>query len=163
MGFYIQDSGQWENYHIIPTADISQLHHIWDLYVQQGLPLQECGCVQILQGKWKCEHHVVSAYSLWINGLVEGTNKILLHVMKWLCAVDLGEDEYEEMDWDILLKMWPLHNNDAVLALNTHILPALKFMPKELLLDLSWIHHQHHFQSVGRSWHLRSVKPKWHT
>ena len=50
--------------------------------------------------------------------------------------MDLGEDEYEEMDWDILLKMWPLHNNDAVLALNTHILPALKFMPKELLLDL---------------------------
>ena len=51
--------------------------------------------------------------------------------------MDLGEDEYEEMDWVILLKMWPLHNNDAVLALNTHILPALKFMPKELLLDLS--------------------------
>ena len=32
--------------------------------------------------EWKCEHHVVSAYSPWINGLVEGTNKILLHVLK---------------------------------------------------------------------------------
>ena len=32
--------------------------------------------------KWKCTQHIVSAYSLWINGLVEGTNKILLHILK---------------------------------------------------------------------------------
>ena len=86
--------------------------------------------------EWKCEHHVVSAYSPWINGLVEGINKILLHVLKPLCTAGLGEDEYEEMDWNTLPKMWPLHINDTVLVLNTHILPALKFMPKELLLGL---------------------------
>ena len=40
------------------------------------------------------------------------------------------------MDWDTLLKTRPLHINDAVLALNTRILPALKFTPKELLLGL---------------------------
>ena len=85
---------------------------------------------------WKCVQHVVSAYSPWINGLVEGTNKILLHVLKRLCAPDLGEDEYAEMDWDALLKTWPLHIDNAVLALNTRILPALKFTPKELLLGL---------------------------
>ena len=40
------------------------------------------------------------------------------------------------MDWDKLPKTWPLHVNDAVLALNTGILPTLKFTPKELLLGL---------------------------
>jgi len=135
MGLHLQNGGQWENYYIISTANFSQLHHIQDLHVRRGLTLQECGGAQILRGM-ECEHHVVSAYSLWINGLVEGTNKILLHVLKRLCAPGLGEDEYEEMDWDTLPKMWPLHINDAVLALNTRILPALKFTPKELLLGL---------------------------
>lgn len=85
---------------------------------------------------WNCTHHVVSAYSPWINGLVEGTNKILLHILKRLCAPGLGEDEYEEMDWDKLPKKWPIHVNNAVIALNSQILPALKFIPKELLLGL---------------------------
>jgi len=31
--------------------------------------------------KWSCTHHVVAVYSPWINGLVEGTNKLLLHVL----------------------------------------------------------------------------------
>jgi transposase InsO family protein len=31
--------------------------------------------------KWGTETHVVAAYSPWINGLVEGTNKLLLYVM----------------------------------------------------------------------------------
>jgi hypothetical protein len=86
--------------------------------------------------KWKCTQHIMSAYSPWINGLVEGTNKILLHVLKWLCAPNLREDEYAEMDWDKLPKMQPLHVNNMVLALNTQILPALKFTPKELPLGL---------------------------
>ena len=37
---------------------------------------------------------------------------------------------------DTLPKTWPLHINNAVLMLNTNILPALKFIPKELLLGL---------------------------
>ena len=40
------------------------------------------------------------------------------------------------MDCDKLPKTWLLHVDDAVLALNTRILPALKFTPKELLLGL---------------------------
>ena len=32
-------------------------------------------------------------YSPWINGLVEGTNKLLLHVLQQLCAPNLGEDD----------------------------------------------------------------------
>lgn len=39
-----------------------------------------------------CKLHTIAAYSPWVNGLVEGTNKLLLHVLKRLCAPDLGED-----------------------------------------------------------------------
>jgi hypothetical protein len=47
----------------------------------------------------QCKHHVTPTYSPWVNGLVEGTNKILLHVMKQLCTPELGEDD--SMDgWD---------------------------------------------------------------
>jgi hypothetical protein len=84
--------------------------------------------------KWSCKTHVVAAYSPWINGLVEGTNKILLHVLKRLCAPNLGEDDYEAISWDTLPNSWPKHLDEAVIALNYRILPALKFSPKELLL-----------------------------
>jgi transposase InsO family protein len=40
--------------------------------------------------------HIVAKYSAWVNGLVEGTNKILLGIQKRLCAPDLGEDEYAD-------------------------------------------------------------------
>jgi len=84
--------------------------------------------------KWTCKTHVIAAYTPWINGLIEGTNKILLHVLKRLCAPELGEDDYENITWDKLLNSWPNHLDDAVTALNYRILPALKFSPKELLL-----------------------------
>ena len=86
--------------------------------------------------QWKCNHHVVSAYSPWINGLVGGTNKILLHILKQLCAPGLREDKYEKMDWDTLPSKWPLHLDNAILIFNTCIFPTLKFTPKELLLGL---------------------------
>lgn len=83
--------------------------------------------------KWSCNTHIIAAYSLWINGLVEGTNKILLHVLKQMCAPDIGEDN-ETLTWDNLPLNWPDHLDDAIVTLNHHILPALKFSPKELLL-----------------------------
>jgi Integrase core domain len=49
----------------------------------------------------QCKHHITPVYSPWVNGLVEGMNKILLYVMKWLCAPELREDN--SMDgWDQL-------------------------------------------------------------
>ena len=87
--------------------------------------------------KWSCEHYVVAAYSPWVNGLVEGTNKLLLHVLKRLCAPALGEDKYDAITWEKLPKMWPAnHLDDAVRTLNNCILLALKHTPKELLLGL---------------------------
>jgi hypothetical protein len=68
--------------------------------------------------------------------LVEGANKILLHVLQRLCAPEIGEQD-ETADQERLLRSWPDHLNSAVNALNHRILPALKFRPKELLLGMT--------------------------
>lgn len=86
--------------------------------------------------KWSCKHHVVAAYSPWVNGLVEGTNKLLLHVLKRLCAPELGEDDTDTTKWERLPGTWPDHLDNAVRALNNRLLPAFKHTPKELLLGL---------------------------
>jgi hypothetical protein len=79
----------------------------------------------------------VAAYSPWVNGLVEGTNKLLLHVLKRLCTPNMGEDrEQQETSWDKLPVTWLDHLDDVVHALNHRLLLALKFSPKELLLGL---------------------------
>ena len=53
---------------------------------------------------WGYKYHVMPAYSLWVNGLVEGANKLLLHVLKRLCAPELGEDseDFLAMTWETL-------------------------------------------------------------
>jgi len=81
--------------------------------------------------------HIVTKYSPWVNGLVEGTNKILLGILKCLCMSDLGEDEYKLItDFTDLPKNWPDHLDKAVRQLNRRILPSLKFSPNELAFGL---------------------------
>jgi transposase InsO family protein len=82
------------------------------------------------------KQYITPAYSPWVNGLVEGLNKILLHVLKQLCAPDVGEQADTE-GWEKLPKHWPDHLDDVVKALNHRILPALKHSPKELLLGIA--------------------------
>jgi hypothetical protein len=86
--------------------------------------------------KWGTTTHIVPAYSPWINGLVEGTNKILLHVLKRLCTPDLGEDEHGSTGNESTPRNWPEHLDETIQILNSRILPALKFSPKELLFGL---------------------------
>ena len=81
--------------------------------------------------KWGTNTHVTLAYSPWVNGLVEGMNKLLLHILKQICTPELGEDDQEDASWDELPNTWPLHLDDAILALNRRLLPNLKFSPKE--------------------------------
>ncbi|KIN98063.1 hypothetical protein M404DRAFT_158565, partial [Pisolithus tinctorius Marx 270] len=66
----------------------------------------------------------------------EGTNKLLLHVLKWLCMPELGEDDADTTKWEQLPGTWPDNLDNAVRALNNCLLPAFKHMPKELLLGL---------------------------
>ena len=86
--------------------------------------------------KWGIKHQVTAAYSPWINGLVEGTNKLLIYVLARLCAPEIGEDGWQATSRDTLPKKWPDHFQEAINILNWRILPALKFSPKELLLGL---------------------------
>ncbi|TFY74871.1 hypothetical protein EWM64_g9142, partial [Hericium alpestre] len=92
-----------------------------------------CAEVRTCCAKWNVKPHVVASYSPWVNGLVEGTNKILLHVLARLTAPGLGEEEYNEIRWEKLHKSWPEHLENAVRMLNGRLLPALKFSPRELL------------------------------
>ena len=79
---------------------------------------------------------VVAAYSPWINGLVESTNRILLYILAHLCAPDIGEDRWKTMKWDNLPRTWLDHFDEVIRTLNWRILPALKFCPKEIVLGL---------------------------
>jgi hypothetical protein len=76
---------------------------------------------------------VCSAYSPWVNRLLEGTNSILLNRLKRMCAPDLGEDEYTGME---VPANWPDHLETAVRCINNRILPNLRYSPNELLLGL---------------------------
>ena len=64
-------------------------------------------------------YHQVTAYSPWVNGLLEGANGKLLSHLKCLCAPDLGEDGWEKVtSFDHLPSNWPLHFNVAIEQLN---------------------------------------------
>lgn len=80
--------------------------------------------------------HVVAAYAPWLNGLLEGSNGILLNALKRLCAPGLGEDDYEHMATKDIPKNWPDHLDTAIKHLNDRILPSLKYSPNKLLLGL---------------------------
>jgi len=86
--------------------------------------------------QWGTQLHTVAAYSPWVNGLVEGTNKLLLYVLARLCAPEVGEDGWQSTTWDKLPVTWPDNFDKAIRILNWRILPALKFCPKEILLGL---------------------------
>jgi hypothetical protein len=76
---------------------------------------------------------ICPAYSPWVNGLLEGTNAILLNRLKRMCAPDLGEDEITASD---IPHNWPDHLETAVRCINNRILPNLKYSPNELLLGM---------------------------
>ncbi|VDC04527.1 unnamed protein product, partial [Peniophora sp. CBMAI 1063] len=86
--------------------------------------------------EWGTTPHVISAYSPWVNGLVEGSNKIFLHVIKRLCAPDLGEDDTKDLSKDEaakLMKKWPDHFERTIHIMNNRLLPVFNMSPKELL------------------------------
>jgi hypothetical protein len=83
-----------------------------------------------------CKLHIVAAYSPWINGLLEGSNGILLNALKRLCAPGLGEDDYLAMQTKDIPNNWPDHLDAAIKSLSDRMLPALKYSPNELLLGL---------------------------
>ncbi|TFY80006.1 hypothetical protein EWM64_g4007 [Hericium alpestre] len=110
---------------------VDSLRHIFagfimpKVFMSDGGSHFKCKPVQEFCTSWKVKHHIVAAYSPWVNSLVEGTNKILLHVLACLMAPGLGEDEYKVMDEEDIPKQWPDHLDEAICILNNCLLPTL--------------------------------------
>ena len=66
------------------------------------------------RNKWGTNTHIVAAYSPWVNGLVEGTNKLFLHILKRLCTPDLDDESIGRMSRDDLPKNWPDHLEETI-------------------------------------------------
>ena len=108
----------------------------WETFMSDGGKHFDNKEVRELCSKWGSKTHVVAAYSPWINGLVEGTNKLFLHVLKRLCAPNLDDEGIERMQTDNIPKHWPEYFEETIRILNWRLLPTLKFSPKELMLGL---------------------------
>ena len=75
------------------------------------------------------EHITTPAYTLWTNGLIENSNKILLGRLKRMCAPDLDDAEANDPDPEATPTQWTDHLDEAVCSMNDRILPALGFTP----------------------------------
>jgi hypothetical protein len=123
------------------SADTTEtaLEHICDNFLEMEAFMVDNGrhfknkAVEAFCDQRGIKFHCVAAYSPWINGLVEGANKLLIYVLARLCAPDVGEDGWKSMTKDDLPKNWPLFFDQAIRILNARLLPAVKFRPKELL------------------------------
>ena len=97
--------------------------------------------VRALCNKWGTNTHITPAYSPWINGLVEGANKILLHVLKRLCAPDLGDDENNTAKEDNILRNWPEHLEEAVRTNHQHSsITRLQILAQRII---TWASREH--------------------
>jgi len=115
---------------------ISQMFTAPETFMADGGKHFNCTEVKDYCESIGCKLHVVAAYSPWINGLLEGSNGILLNALKRLCAPGLGEDDYSAMQIKDIPNNWPDHLDAAIKSLSDRILPALKYSPNELLLGL---------------------------
>jgi hypothetical protein len=87
------------------------------------------------------KHVTTPSHSLWVNGLIEGTNKIFLGILKRLCAPDHDTTEGDVNPEDIPLN-WPEYFETAIRMMNDRILVALKATPHELLFSRSFTPEQ---------------------
>src|SRR6266481_2127118 len=79
------------------------------------------------------EHITTPAYALWTNGLIKNMNKILLGHLKQMCAPDMEDMEANDTNMETTPAHWTNHVKEAIHSMNDRILPALGFMPRELL------------------------------
>jgi hypothetical protein len=99
--------------------------------------------------KWGGQHHIVAAYLPWINGLVEGTNKILLYILACLCAPEVGEDGWQTTNWEehgLITLTKPYRSSTGKFYLHS------SFHPRSSFLALLSTQHPH----LSRSAHHAS-------
>jgi hypothetical protein len=67
-----------------------------EMFMMDGGSHFNNGVVQEYCEANRIKQHIMLVYSPWVNGLVEGSNKILLHILKRLCALEVGEQDNTE-------------------------------------------------------------------
>jgi len=125
------------------VTTIATLNCIHQLYCMPEVFMADGGShfARHAVGDWCNEHashyQQVSAYSPWVNGLLNGTNGKLLSCLKCLCAPNLGKEEWAKITkFEDLSTNWLTHFNTAIEQLNACILPAYKFLPDELCFGI---------------------------
>jgi hypothetical protein len=114
-----------------------QGHTLWEVSMSDGGSHFDNEEVRQLCAEFGVETEVVAKYSPWVNGLVEGTNRILLEILKRMCALDLGEEGWKMMEkWEDLPANWPEHFDNTIFLLNNHILRALDHTPNKLFFGM---------------------------
>lgn len=87
---------------------------------------------------WCAQHGtkavVVPSYSVWQNGLCEGSNSRILGRLKRECTPDLGEDAWAKISsFEDLPRNWPEHLDNVIRSINHRIIPVYNYSPHELL------------------------------
>ncbi|CAK5275949.1 unnamed protein product [Mycena citricolor] len=134
-GFKLKESGS-------AKSTTAALEHIFSKFHSAEVFMSDNGShfankdVEALCKRRRVRFHKVAAYSPWINGPVEGANRILLYILARLCAPEVGEDTWKSTKKDDLPRLWPDHFDTAIETMNDRLLPAVKFSPRELLFGL---------------------------
>jgi hypothetical protein len=109
----------------------------WEMFQTNGGSHFDNEDVRCLCRSFGVKPHIVAKYSPWVNGLVEGTNWILLGILKRLCAPDLEEEGWKTIKkWEHLPANWPDHFDNVIFLLNNRILRALDHTPNELFFAM---------------------------
>lgn len=86
----------------------------WETFMSDGGKHFDNKEVREFCNKWGTKTHIVATYSPWVNGLIEGTNKLFLHILKRLCAPDLDDESIGRMSRDDLPKNWPDYLEETI-------------------------------------------------
>ncbi|CEH17972.1 FOG: Transposon-encoded proteins with TYA, reverse transcriptase, integrase domains in various combinations [Ceraceosorus bombacis] len=83
------------------------------------------GAVEQACNKMNIRHSKTPAYALWVNGLVERNNGILITALKKRCS-----------EYSIHVHKWPSVLADAISIINSRPLPSLGYTPAELMFGV---------------------------
>lgn len=126
-------------------STIDSLQHIIvdyakpDVFMADGGSHFNNGDVKLFCDTNNVKHVTTAAYAPWCNGLIEGTNKLLLGRLRRLCALNMDEcvDDGTEIKPESIPHSWPIHLEEAIRQLNDHIRPNTLRSPWENLFGLA--------------------------
>lgn len=111
---------------------ITQTYMVLKAFLADGGPHFDCDVVHNCCNNMGAKLIIVAVKAVWLNRLLEGSNKIILNALKKCCTPNLGKDDYEAMEKKDIPNTWPDHLDTIIKELLDCILPSLEFSPNEL-------------------------------